>query len=56
MNVFNLKEHELTVEEVHRSGYTAKVAGTEVGVKDAIGDIFSMFWRAISSLASQQVR
>ena len=38
------------------SGYTAKVAGTEVGVTGAAGDVLALLRRAVPGLAPEQVR
>jgi len=34
------------------SGYHGEVAGTEMGVKEASGDILSLFWRTIPRLGN----
>ena len=38
------------------SGYTAKVAGTEMGVKEPSGDVLAVFRRPVPGLAPEQVR
>ena len=37
------------------SGYTAKVAGTEVGCDRTRSDFLALFWRSVPGLASQQI-
>ena len=37
------------------SGYTAKVAGTEVGSNGTRGNVFIVFWRPVSGVASKQI-
>src|ERR1700756_5493431 len=38
------------------SGYTAKVAGTEVGVTEPQATFSGLFWRSVPSLASDEIR